>query len=48
MASQGFRLRDGVEIVIATPGRLRDCLEQRILTLNRCSYVVMDEVLCQF
>ncbi|KGG49926.1 hypothetical protein DI09_9p90 [Mitosporidium daphniae] len=43
MASQGFRLRDGVEIVIATPGRLRDCLEQRILTLNRCSYVVMDE-----
>ncbi|XP_032241073.1 probable ATP-dependent RNA helicase DDX23 isoform X2 [Nematostella vectensis] len=40
---QGFQLRLGVEIVIATPGRLIDVLENRYLVLNRCSYIVMDE-----
>lgn len=40
---QGFKLRLGVEIVIATPGRLIDVLENRYLVLSRCSYVVLDE-----
>ncbi|KAJ2777423.1 mRNA splicing protein prp28 [Coemansia javaensis] len=40
---QAFALRRGAEIVIATPGRLRDCLERRVLVLNQCTYVVMDE-----
>ncbi|CAM0953641.1 unnamed protein product [Alopecurus aequalis] len=40
---QGFRLRQGCEVVIATPGRLLDCLERRYAVLNRCSYVVLDE-----
>ncbi|KAH8551768.1 P-loop containing nucleoside triphosphate hydrolase protein [Umbelopsis sp. PMI_123] len=40
---QAFNLRNGAEIIIATPGRLRDCLERRILVLNQCTYVVMDE-----
>ncbi|KAF9335937.1 mRNA splicing protein prp28 [Podila minutissima] len=40
---QAFNLRNGAEIIIATPGRLRDCLETRILVLNQCTYVVMDE-----
>jgi ATP-dependent RNA helicase DDX23/PRP28 len=40
---QGFQLRLGCEIVIATPGRLIDVLENRYLVLNQCSYVVMDE-----
>lgn len=40
---QGFRLRQGCEIVIATPGRLVDVLENRYLVLNQCTYVVMDE-----
>lgn len=41
---QGFHLRMGCDIVIATPGRLKDMLENRYLVLNRCTYVVMDEV----
>ena len=40
---QGFKLRKGCEIVIATPGRLLDCLEQRYAVLNQCNYVVLDE-----
>ncbi|KAJ2515343.1 mRNA splicing protein prp28 [Coemansia sp. RSA 1939] len=40
---QAFALRNGAEIVIATPGRLRDCLGRRVLVLNQCTYVVMDE-----
>jgi ATP-dependent RNA helicase DDX23/PRP28 len=40
---QGFRLREGVEIIIGTPGRLMDCLENHYLVLNQCNYVVLDE-----
>lgn len=40
---QGLKLRLGCEIVIATPGRLIDVLENRYLVLSRCTYVVLDE-----
>ncbi|XP_030030935.2 probable ATP-dependent RNA helicase DDX23 [Manduca sexta] len=40
---QGFKLRLGCEIVIATPGRLIDVLDNRYLVLTRCTYVVLDE-----
>ena len=40
---QGFKVRLGVEIVIATPGRLIDVLENRYLVLSRCTYIVLDE-----
>lgn len=40
---QGISLRDGAEIIIATPGRMFDCIERRILVLSRCNYVVLDE-----
>ncbi|CAL4122868.1 unnamed protein product [Meganyctiphanes norvegica] len=40
---QGMKLRMGCEIVIATPGRLVDVLENRYLVLNQCTYVVFDE-----
>jgi ATP-dependent RNA helicase DDX23/PRP28 len=43
LEQQGFQLRDGFEIVCATPGRLNDCLRRRFLVLNQCNYVVMDE-----
>ncbi|XWS13304.1 hypothetical protein CRYUN_Cryun36dG0025900 [Craigia yunnanensis] len=40
---QGFKVRQGCEVVIATPGRLLDCLERRYAVLNQCNYVVLDE-----
>ncbi|KAK0085236.1 hypothetical protein PV325_005526 [Microctonus aethiopoides] len=40
---QEFRLRMGCEIVIATPERLIDVLENRYLVLNQCTYIVLDE-----
>jgi len=40
---QGLRLRMGCEIVIATPGRLIDVLENRYLVLTQCTYIVLDE-----
>lgn len=40
---QGSKLRRGCEIVIATPGRLIDCLERHYCVLNQCNYVVLDE-----
>ncbi|OAF71085.1 hypothetical protein A3Q56_01120, partial [Intoshia linei] len=40
---QGFKLRRGCEIVIATPGRLLDVVENRYVVLLRCTYIVMDE-----
>lgn len=36
-------LREGVEILIATPGRLIDHLEQGNTNLRRVTYLVMDE-----
>lgn len=36
-------LADGVEIVIATPGRLIDFLESNRTDLKRCTYLVLDE-----
>ena len=40
---QAFSLRNGAEIVIATPGRLVDCIERRLLVLSQCCYIIMDE-----
>ena len=45
-APKGPQIRDlqrGVEIVIATPGRLIDMLEQQKTNLRRVTYLVMDE-----
>ncbi|KAF5277476.1 hypothetical protein FQR65_LT03813 [Abscondita terminalis] len=40
---QANDLMDGVEIVIATPGRLIDFLESNRTNLRRCTYLVLDE-----
>ncbi|CAN8002826.1 unnamed protein product, partial [Ixodes hexagonus] len=45
-APKGAQLRDlerGVEICIATPGRLIDFLEAGKVNLRRCTYLVLDE-----
>lgn len=43
--SQAFR--KGVDVIVATPGRLVDVLERRYVVLNQCNFLVMDEV-CAF
>lgn len=40
---QQFNLRSGAEIIIATPGRLRDVIERHVIVLSQCRYIVMDE-----
>lgn len=40
---QAEKLQQGVDILIATPGRLNDFLVSRTTTLNRSTYVVLDE-----
>lgn len=43
LEEQAYNLRNGAEIIIATPGRLVDCIERRLLVLGQCCYVIMDE-----
>ncbi|KZT60424.1 pre-mRNA-splicing ATP-dependent RNA helicase PRP28 [Calocera cornea HHB12733] len=43
MEEQAFNLREGAEIVIATPGRLKDVLDRHVLVMSQCTYIVMDE-----
>lgn len=40
---QAQELRHGVEILIATPGRLIDFLERGTVSLSKCTYLVLDE-----
>ena len=40
---QGYILRKGVQIIIGTPGRMVDCIENNYLVLNQSNYVVLDE-----
>lgn len=40
---QSVELRSGVDILVATPGKLLEMLESHYLVLSRCSYVVLDE-----
>jgi len=42
-SQQVREIRGGVDILVATPGRLLDLLKQNILHLNNISYFVLDE-----
>ncbi len=43
MAPQTTALRNGVEIVIATPGRLLDHVQQKTINLSQTQILIMDE-----
>ncbi|XP_031563037.1 probable ATP-dependent RNA helicase DDX41 [Actinia tenebrosa] len=40
---QAETMKRGVHMVVATPGRLMDLLNKKILTLDMCRYLVLDE-----
>jgi len=40
---QAQQLRNGVHIVVGTPGRINDCIDMAYLVLNQCCYIVLDE-----
>lgn len=40
---QSFITSQGTEVMVATPGRLNDALDRRMMVLNQCNYVVLDE-----
>ncbi|RLN91565.1 hypothetical protein BBJ28_00007933 [Nothophytophthora sp. Chile5] len=41
--SQKKALQDGVHVVVATPGRLKDLVEERSCNLSKVTFVVLDE-----
>jgi ATP-dependent RNA helicase RhlE len=41
--SQVQAIRSGVDIIVATPGRLLDLMQQRVLSLDQIQYFVLDE-----
>ena len=41
---QREELKRGVDVLVATPGRLLDLLEQRTMTLKEVKILVLDEV----
>ena len=43
ITEQATKLRNGVHVVVGTPGRINDCVEMAYLVLNQCSYIVLDE-----
>jgi len=36
-------LKKGCELLIGTPGRIKDALQKKYLVLDQCSWVVLDE-----
>ena len=43
MHEQSNALRNGVHVVVETPGRLQDMLNKKKINLNLCKYLCMDE-----
>ncbi|MGR3810570.1 DEAD/DEAH box helicase [Jiulongibacter sp. NS-SX5] len=42
-ASQVARLKQGVDILVATPGRLLDLYQQKLLKLHQVNFLILDE-----
>lgn len=40
---QAQQIREGVHVIVGTPGRINDCIEMAYLVLNQCCYIVLDE-----
>lgn len=42
-SEQSSKISRGCEVIIGTPGRILDCLRKRLLVLNQCFYLILDE-----
>jgi ATP-dependent RNA helicase DDX23/PRP28 len=40
---QAFHLKRGIEVLIGTPGRIKESLLKKFLVLDQCSWAVLDE-----
>ena len=40
---QAFLLRIGTEVIIGTPGRIKDIFQGKFVVFNQCSWVILDE-----
>ncbi len=40
---QARQIRDGIDVIVATPGRLKDYYQKKVLTLENCEQFVCDE-----
>lgn len=40
---QANSIKEGVDVIVATPGRLKDYFQKRLFTLNHCNQFVCDE-----
>ena len=40
---QAMSLKNGFHVVIATPGRLSDIIDSRLMVLSQCNFIAMDE-----
>jgi ATP-dependent RNA helicase DDX41 len=40
---QAVAMRSGLHMVVATPGRLLDCLQKKRFNLDACKYLCLDE-----
>lgn len=41
--AQVLMIKRGCELIIGTPGRIKFALEQKIIVLEQCSWVIIDE-----
>lgn len=40
---QALEIQKGCDVIFGTPGRVREMVEKHYMSLNRCSWVVIDE-----
>ncbi|KAM3141791.1 hypothetical protein pb186bvf_006113 [Paramecium bursaria] len=40
---QAVHLKKGIEVLIGTPGRIKECLSKKFLLLDQCSWAILDE-----
>ena len=43
ISEQAKQIRSGAQIVVATPGRLKDMIERKILNISKIEYCILDE-----